>query len=443
MSTRAASAADADAGAAARRRSLAVVVAVVFIDLVGFGVIVPILPFYVRSFGVSDVFIGLLAASYSLLQFGFAPVLGRLSDERGRRPVLLLSLFGSVVAWTIFGLGGQLEPAFGVAGALGALFVARMLAGAMGGNIATAQAYVADVTPVEDRANALGLVGAMFALGFVFGPALGALVASDVVVDAARATLPSFVPATPFSLPSFLAAGLSLVAFCGAAVLLPEPDRRRGPAAAGGLVAQFRRALADPGLRPLVIVFLVVSVAFSGVTVAFVPFVADVYGYDAAWAGLLLTYIGVLGAVNQGVLVRAVSKRFRPPQLAAGGASLLLVSLVSLPFAPDIGGFLPTVAGLPGALLALLAVLAVLSAGNGLLSVGTTTMVSNAASEAEQGSAFGVTQGAGSLGRSVGPPIMTAIYVLAFWAPFLLAAVLTGAVLAGLVGISGRSRVAG
>jgi MFS family permease len=437
------SAASADAGIepATRRRSLAIVLAIVFIDLVGFGVIIPILPFYVRSFGVSDVFIGLLAASYSLFQFGFAPVLGRLSDERGRRPVLMLSLAGSVVAWTIFGLGGQLEPAFGVAGALGALFAARMLAGAMGGNIATAQAYVADVTPVADRANALGLVGAMFGLGFVFGPALGALVASDVVVGAAQTALPSFVPATQFSLPSFLAAGLSLVAFLAATLFLPEPDRRRGPASEGGLVAQFRRALANPDLRPLVLVFLVVSIAFSGVTVAFVPFVADVYGYDAAWAGLLLTYIGVLGAINQGLLVRAVSRRFRPPQLAVGGASLLLVSLVLLPFAPDVGAFLPDVAGLSGALLALLGVLAILSAGNGLLSVGTTTMVSTAASETEQGSAFGVTQGAGSLGRTVGPPVMTAIYVLAFWAPFLLGAVLTAGVVAALVVVARRSPV--
>ncbi len=441
MSSSGATAIEADLEPATRRRSLVIVLAIVFIDLVGFGVIIPILPFYVRSFGVSDVFIGLLAASYSLFQFGFAPVLGRLSDERGRRPVLMLSLAGSVVAWTIFGLGGQLEPAFGVAGALGALFAARMLAGAMGGNIATAQAYVADVTPVEERANALGLVGAMFALGFVFGPALGALVASDAVVEAAKTVLPSFVPATQFSLPSFLAAVLSLLALCAAAFFLPEPDRRRGPAATNGLVAQFRCALADPDLRPLVLIFLVVSIAFSGVTVAFVPFVADVYGYDAAWAGLLLTYIGVLGAVNQGVLIRAVSRRFRPPQLAVGGASLLLVSLVLLPFAPGIGGFLPAVAGLSGALLALLVVLAILSAGNGLLSVGTTTMVSIAVSEAEQGSAFGVTQGAGSLGRTVGPPVMTAIYVFAVWAPFLLGAVLTAGVVAALVVIARRDPI--
>ena len=213
---RAATAADADPAAVSRRRSLGTVLVIVFIDLLGFGVIIPILPFYVRSFGVSDVFIGLLAASYSLMQFVFAPLLGRLSDERGRRPVLMLSLLGSTVAWIIFGLGAQLEPVFGVVGALAALFASRMLAGAMGGNIATAQAYVTDVTPVEERANALGLIGATFALGFVFGPALGGIVASDAVVGAARDLLPAVVPTTQFSLPSFLAAGLSLVAFVAA-----------------------------------------------------------------------------------------------------------------------------------------------------------------------------------------------------------------------------------
>ncbi|WP_340100260.1 MFS transporter [Salinibaculum salinum] len=430
------------AGGVSRRRSLATVLGIVFIDLLGFGVIIPILPFYVRSFGVSDVFIGLLAASYSLTQFVFAPLLGRLSDERGRRPVLMLSVFGSAVAWTLFGLGGEFEVLFGTVGALGALFAARMLAGAMGGNIATAQAYITDVTPREDRAAALGLVGATFGLGFVFGPALGAVVASDPVVSAARNFLPGFVPATTFSLPSFLAAGLSLLAFVAAFLFLPEPNRKRTSRRGGGLVSQFRTALADADLRPLVLVFLVVSLAFSGVQVAFIPFVADIYGYREAQAGLLLTYIGVLGVLNQGVVVRALSRRFADARLAVGGASLLLVALVLLPFAPILGrALLPGILGASPELVALLVVLAILSSGNGLLNVGTASMVSAAADEDSQGSAFGVTQGAGSLGRTVGPPVMTAIYVVVYWAPFLLGAVLTATVVAALVVLVRRSEI--
>lgn len=424
-----------------RRRALATVIAVVFIDLLGFGIVIPILPFYVRSFGVSDVFIGLLAASYSLTQFLFAPYLGRLSDEQGRRPVLMLSLAGATVAWVVFGFGVEAEATLGTAAGLATLFLARALAGAMGGNIAAAQAYVADVTPREERAAALGLVGAAFGLGFVFGPALGSLFASPPVVAAADRLLPGFVPTTAFSLPSFAAAGFSLLALLAAAVALPEPNRTRGTAGPRGIVAPFRAALGDTALRPLVGVFLVASVAFSGVQVAFIPFVADRFGYDVAAAGLLLTYIGVLGVVNQGVLVRALSRRMADTRLAVTGAALLAVALAALPFAQSLGALLPAVAlpfGVGTGLVVLLAVLALLSVGNSLLNVGIAAVVSRVASEEQQGTAFGVTQGAGSLGRTVGPPLMTALYVVAVAAPFLLGAVLTVAVLAVLVGVSRR-----
>jgi MFS family permease len=149
-SARAATADDADLGLPSdTRRGVAVVVAVVFLDLLGFGIIIPILPFYVRSFGLSDLFIGLLAASYSFAQFVAAPMLGRISDERGRRPILMLSVGVSGVAWTIFGLAAEVDAAAGTVAAVVTLFGARILAGAAGGNIATAQAYIADVTPVE------------------------------------------------------------------------------------------------------------------------------------------------------------------------------------------------------------------------------------------------------------------------------------------------------
>ncbi|WP_246983739.1 MFS transporter [Halorientalis marina] len=424
-----------DAGPS-NRRALAAVVAVVFIDLVGFGIVIPILPFYVRSFGVSDVFIGLLAASYSLMQFVSAPYLGRLSDERGRRPVIMLSLAGSAVAWVLFGLGAELQSLFGLVGGLGAVFAARMLAGAMGGNIAAAQAYIADVTPREERAAALGLIGAAFGLGFVFGPALGAVFASDSVVAAADALLPGVVPTTRFSVPSFAAAGFSLLGLLAAAVALPEPERKRGPAAVQGIVAQFRGALADSALRPLVAVFLLWSLAFSGVQVAFIPFVADVYGYDASGAGLLLTYIGVLGVLNQGIVVRALTRRVSDARIALSGAVLLVAALAALPFTPLLGRVLfPAVGPLSGAVVALLVVLAGLSTGNGWLSVGASALVSASADDANQGSAFGVTQGAGSLGRTVGPPLMTALYVAAVAAPFLLGAALTAVVVGILTAV--------
>ncbi|ELZ95120.1 major facilitator superfamily protein [Haloferax mucosum ATCC BAA-1512] len=410
------------------RRALAVVVAIVFIDLLGFGVVIPILPFYVRDFAVSDVFIGLLAASYSIMQFLFAPILGRISDQRGRRPVIMLSLLGSVLAWTVFGVAGEVDVLFGTSLAVGTLFASRMLAGAMGGNIATAQAYIADITPPERRAGALGLIGASFSLGFIFGPAIGGLMASDLVVTAARDVLPAFVPVTRFSLPSFTAAGLSLVSLGFAGAFLREPDRKRGPAAsATTLVTQFRGALADDDLRGLVVSFFVVSVAFSGIQVMFIPFAADIYGYGETETALFLTYIGILGTLNQGVVVGQLARRISEAKLAVVGALGLMLALALLPFSPGIGQFLPAVGGptwLTRELLALLLVGALLSVGNGLLNVSLSTLVSTSASDDQQGNAFGVTQGAGSLGRTVGPPTMAALYVLAYWSPFVFGAVL-------------------
>lgn len=418
------------------RRALVTVVAVVFVDLLGFGIIIPILPFYVRSFGVSDVYIGLLAASYSLMQFGFAPLLGRLSDARGRRPVLLLSIAGSAVAWTLFGLAGSVLV----------LFVSRMLAGAMGGNIAAAQAYVADVTPPEERAKGLGLVGAAFGLGFVFGPAIGGFFASDPVVAAARDVLPAAVPATRFSLPSFAAAGFSVVNFGFAAAFLEETGAPGDAPDPTSLLADVATVLRDAALRGLVVSFFLMSVAFSGVQVMFIPFAADAYGYGASETALLLTYVGVLGVVVQGVLVGRLSRRYGDARVALAGAGLLSVALVAIPLAPDLGrALVPPLGGPPfltPELVALLAVLPVLSVGNGLLTVSMTTLVSTSAGRATQGRAFGVTQGAGSLGRTVGPPVMAALYtVVGRWSPFAVGAVLLVPVVAlALSRVTGERR---
>jgi len=420
-------------------RAVATVVFVVFLDLVGFGIVIPILPYYVRSFGVGDVFIGLLAATYSLTQFLAAPTLGRASDRWGRRPVLVLSLAGSAVAWTVFGLGDLVGDTAGAAAGVAVLFLARALAGAMGGNIAAAQAYVADVTPPEKRAGALGLVGASFSLGFIFGPAIGGALASETAVRAASG-LPVPLPATPFSLPAFGAAAMSLVALVVALVTLKEPARHRVAGARSTLVDDFAAALRDPALRGLVLAFFLVSVAFAGVQVMFIPFVADAdaYGFDASAAALLLTYVGVLGAVNQGILVGRLADRFGSGRLAVAGATILCAALAALPFAPTLGGALPPLAGPPWLtpeLVALLAVLGLLSFGNGLLNPSLAALVSSSTGADRQGTAFGVTQGAGSLGRTVGPPAAAALYAAVYWSPFVAGAVVVLPVIALLVGV--------
>ncbi len=411
------------------RRALAVVIGVVFIDLVGFGIVIPILPFYVRSFGVSDAFIGLLAASYSLAQFLAAPTLGRLSDRIGRRPVLLSSLAAAGVAWVAFGYAGAAGSRFGPVAALATLFAARTLAGAMGGNIAAAQAYVADITPRGRRASALGLVGAAFGLGFAFGPAIGGLLAADPVVARADAVLPAFVPATAYSLPSFAAAGMSFLAVGVGVAFLEEPTRTRPADEVGRrhatAIGQFRDALASATLRPLTLTYFVVAVAFAGVQVMFIPYVADAFGYDATAAAFLLTYVGVLGAVNQGVLVGRLSRVVPSRTLVAAGAVLLAGALVAIPTSGlvdrvAVGG--PAWLTLP--LVVLLVALGALSLGNALVNVSLATLVSASAGDAEQGAAFGVTQGASSLGRTVGPPLMAVLYTVAVASPFLIGALL-------------------
>ena len=431
MSTRAATAADASGS----RRAVAVVVAVVFVDLLGFGVIIPVLPFYVRSFGVSDVFIGLLAASYSLAQFGAAPVLGRISDERGRRPVLMFSVGVAAVAWLVFGFAAEVGAAAGTTAGLVVLFGARLLAGAAGGNIAAAQAYIADVTPPERRAGALGLVGAAFGLGFVFGPAVGGLLADEAVVAAARSILPGFVPVTRFSLPSFAAAGLSFAALVAAAVALDEPERTHRAGRRATFVGQFRTALADATLRPLVVAFFLTSLSFAGVTVMFVPFVADVFGYGATQAALFLAYIGALGVVNQGVLVGALARRYGARRVVRAGVASLFAALLVLAASP-LAGTDALLAGGPawlsGGLVALLGFGALASFGNGSITVGLAALVSSSATAEAQGSAFGVTQGAGSLGRTVGPPLAAAAYVAAYWSPFVAGALVLVPVVAVL-----------
>ncbi len=409
------------------RRPVAVVVAVVFIDLLGFGIIIPILPFYVRSFGVSDIFIGLLAASYSLAQFVAAPTLGRISDERGRRPVLMLSVGVAGVAWLLFGIAAEIGALAGTTVGLVVLFGARLVAGAAGGNIAAAQAYIADVTPPEQRAGALGLVGAAFGLGFVFGPALGGLLASETALAAARTVLPAVVPVTQFTIPSFAAAGLSFAALGAAAVVLKEPERTRGPAIRTTFVNQFRSALADATLQPLVIAFFLTSLAFAGVTVMFVPFVADSFGYDATQAALFLAYIGVLGVVNQGVLIGWLSRQYGVRSVVRAGVASLFLALCLLAISP-LAGSTPITEGAPawitGGLAVLVAFGALASFGNGAITVGLATLVSEGASSDSQGTAFGVTQAAGSLGRTAGPPLAAAAYIVVFWSPFIAGALL-------------------
>jgi len=394
-------AADADAVTVSNpRRALATIFAIVFVDLLGFGILIPVLPLYAEHFGASGAVVGLLLAAYSATQFLFAPLLGRLSDDYGRRPILLLSLFGSVVAWTLFGLADGLLV----------LFLARLLAGAMGGNIATTQAYIADITPPERRAQGLGLVGAAFGLGFVFGPALGGVFSSPGVVAAVDGALPGLVPITQFTLPSFAAAVISALNLVAAFVVLPETRRTTQAAETGSRLAMLRDALEDPALAGLVASFFLFSLAFSGMESMFVLFTGDQFGFGPAMNGYVLAYVGVIIAIVQGGLVGRIVPRFGEVRIAVLGVVLTGVTIGLLPFTAS--------------LLALLAVLTPLAVGNAFANVSLTTLVSRSASADEQGGAFGLTQSAGSLARIVGPVAAGVLYTaVAYWSPFVAGAV--------------------
>ena len=265
------------------------------------------------------------------------------------------------------------------------------------------------------------------------GSGIAGAAAADPAVARADALFPTFVPATAYSLPSFAAAGMSFLAVGVGAVFLEEPKRTRPAAGVEGrhstAIGQFRDALASVTLRPLTVAYFVVAVAFAGVQVMFIPFVADAFGYDATTAAFLLTYVGVLGAVNQGVLVGRLSRVVPSRTLVAVGSVVLAGALVAIPAT----GIVDRVAGgvalggpawLTLPLVALFVALAGLSLGNALVNVSLATLVSASADDAEQGAAFGVTQGASSLGRTVGPPLMAVLYTVAVASPFLVGALL-------------------
>jgi len=348
---------------------LGIVFTTVVIDLVGFGIVLPILPLWAETFGASPVEIGLLTASYAVMQLLFAPLWGRLSDRHGRRPVILASLAGSAVAALMIGLAGTLLL----------LFVARILQGIAGASYAAAQAYVADVTAPRDRARGMGMIGAAFGLGFILGPALGALFSA---VDA--------------RLPFFVASGLAAVNLLIAWRRLPESRRPEGPRAPAPRLEVLRRALASRELGPLVWLTFIATFAFVGMESTFALFGEWRLDYGAVEMGLLFAFIGVMAALSQGVLVGRLVAR-------AGEARVM------------IGGLLGTAVGFLGvaaseSLWLLLPSLAVLAVASGLVFSTTTALISLAAGEREQGAVLGLTASVGGGARIAGPVVATLLF---------------------------------
>ena len=348
---------------------IGIVFTTVVIDLIGFGIVLPILPLWAEEFGASPVQIGVITASYAVMQLIFAPVWGRLSDRYGRRPVILVSLAGSALA----------ALAIGLAGTLLVIFLARVLQGVAGASYAAAQAYVADVTSRAERAKGMGMIGAAFGIGFVLGPAIGALFAS---VDD--------------RLPFFVAAGLAAANLLVAYRRLPESRRPGAAEAPAPRLALVRRALAARDLAPLVWISFVATFAFVGMESTFALFGERRFDYDMTQMALLFTYIGVVTVVAQGWMVARVAGRWGERRVMIGGLLGTAVGLLGVAAAED--------------LWLLLLALGVLSLAAGLVFSTTTALISLAASEQEQGLVLGLSASVGGAARIAGPLAATALF---------------------------------
>lgn len=342
-------------------RPLLVIFLTIFVNLVGFGIIIPLLPFYAQTFGASPLTIGLLFASFSVSQLVAAPLLGDFSDRWGRRPILIFSLVGTVVSFVMLAL----------AHSLALLFVARIVDGLSGGNITTARAYIADVTSEEDRAKSFGLLGAAFGLGFIVGPGLGALFSH-----------------ISYTAPIWAAAAITVVAIALAWFWLPETVHR---AHAGGaapwrvLVEMSTRS----NLRVLFAIDFVYWAAFAVYQTTFALFGARRFGFDAAQTGYLLSAFGFLGVVVQGALVG--------PIVATLGARRTL-SIGLLFAAAGWGG-----SAMTHTLAVFVSMLVPGAIGIGLCNATLSTLVSTAARPHEQGRVQGAAGALESLGRTIGP----------------------------------------
>jgi DHA1 family tetracycline resistance protein-like MFS transporter len=333
----------------------------IFVNLVGFGIIIPLLPFYARTFGASPLVVGLLFASFSLSQLVASPFLGELSDRWGRRPVLILSLFGTVVSFVMLALAQGLTM----------LFAARIVDGLSGGNITTARAYIADITPEENRASAFGVIGAAFGLGFIVGPALGAIFS---VVS--------------YTAPIWAAAALTVVAIGMAWLWLPETVHR---AHAGGRLpwGSLAELMRRPELRTLFAIDFIYWAAFAVYQTTFALFGASRFGFDASHTGYLLSAFGFVGVMVQGLLVGPVVRAFgERPTLAIG----LLLAAVGW------GG-----SALTYSVPVFVAMLVPGATGIGLCNATLAALISKSAGADEQGRVQGAAGALESLGRTIGP----------------------------------------
>lgn len=353
---------------ASNRKALAFIFATVFLDLLGAGILLPVIPYMVQPYRADATTIGLLSLAFSAAQFIASPILGAMSDRYGRRPVLLGSIFGSAVGYFLFGIGGSLAI----------LYFSRLLDGFTGGNISTAQAYIADVTPPEDRAKNFGLIGAAFGLGFIVGPAAGGFL-SHISLQA------------PAYAAGILALGTTVFGYFALPESLREERRTKTPLSIWDL-NPFRtlwQNFGRPALRPLLLSAFAFNFATSGFQSNFAVFTFGRFGLGPDQNGLILAWVGIMATITQGGLVRRLAPMFGEKRLAVVG---FLIAAASLAWTAFIGS-----AWL------LYPAMTLCAFGVSLASPSLTGLVSQTASVTEQGNVLGTLTSIASLARMGGP----------------------------------------
>lgn len=370
-----------------RKSASSILFLTIFIDLLGYGIVIPLLPDYARGFGASAVTVGLLIASYSAMQFLSSPILGGLSDRYGRRPILLATIAINAVGYLLFGFVTSLIL----------LFTSRLISGVAAGNLAVAQAYLIDVTPPAQRAKAFGLIGVALGMGFVFGPPIGGFITAQFGV----------------AMVGYVVAGLCAINLILAFVQLPETltVKREGPARRLLDTSAFRTVGQSADLNRLFWVYFLFITGFAVLTVVGTLLWLDRFSLTDAQAGYTFGLIGLVTAVVQGFIGK-ITARFGEESVMLTGLIIMVIGLVAMPL-------VPAQLFLTGEL----AAIAAFSVGYALVLPTGTALVAAAVGNGPQGQILGSYQSVGALGRIIGPLIGGAAYHFGQAWPFLIGAV--------------------
>jgi MFS transporter, DHA1 family, tetracycline resistance protein len=366
-----------------RKASLLVLFLTVFIDLIGFGMVIPFLSFYAREYGASGVAVGAVVGIFSIMQFFFAPIWGRLSDRIGRRPVLLVSLGASFTGYLLFAFAGSITL----------LFISRIIAGIGGANIATAQAYIADSTSEENRAKGMGLIGAAFGMGFILGPPLSGILSTVGIRNGLAGNL----------LPGLVAAGLSLTAWLIALFVLAE-SKPADLKPRSSLPPQFdlnlwRTILRSQLLTSLMAALFLTLLAVAGMEISVTLHGRDRFQFEQMDMAYLFLFMGAIVAIIQGGLIGRLVRSLGEKNVIIVGAASFVIGFT----------LVPSIYSLPY----LYAVAFFIAIGQGLCYPALTSLVSRVSPVSERGSVLGLATSVGSLARFFGPMLIGFLYDLA------------------------------